>query len=106
MKNFILGIFILLIFGLSDIQAIVCRTQEGVAWCEGNLCYYRTGSTFIANYCRVEPEDGKAKFIGSNCRKCPKTSCSLVTRQFTGTLSFYHSHNGYRLTKKGWCFYG
>jgi hypothetical protein len=106
MKNFILAFFILLIFGLSQVNSRVCRTQEGVAWCEGNLCYYRSGSTFTADYCNVEDYDGVASFNGSNCRKCPLTGCSIVTDHFTGKLNFYHSSGGYLLTDMGWCFYG
>jgi hypothetical protein len=106
MKRFIYSILLLLILGLSHVQSRVCRTQEGVAWCEGNFCYYRSGSTFTANYCSVENPDGVATFNGSNCRKCPLTSCSIVTSLFTGKLNFYHSSGGYLLTDMGWCYYG
>ena len=106
MKNFILAFFILLIFGLSQVNSRVCRTQEGVAWCEGDFCYYRSGSTFTADYCKVEEADGVASFSGSNCRKCPITDCSIVTDHFTGKLNFYHSSGGYLLTDMGWCYYG
>ena len=100
------AILILLIFILSNVDARVCRTQEGVAWCEGNFCYYRSGGTFIANYCSHEPADGVLYFDGSNCRRCPLTSCPIVTSNYYGQLSYYHSSGGYRLTSKGWCYYG
>ena len=95
MKRFIYSILLLLILGLSHVQSRVCRTQEGVAWCEGNFCYYRSGSTFTANYCSVENPDG-----------VPLTSCYIVTSLFTGKLNFYHSSGGYLLTDMGWCYYG
>ena len=105
-KNFISALLILFISGLPHIYAKVCRTQEGVAWCEGDLCYYRTGNTFTAQYCRAASSDGTLSFNGSNCRRCPIKSCSIVTPSYTGKLNVYHNANGYFLTTNGWCYYG
>ena len=126
-KGFLQVLFILLIIHLSyglwlfffsfwwsqkiqkaqiDLHSKVCLTQEGVAWCEDSLCYYKAGGNFIGNYCRAATSDGILKFNGSNCRRCPSTSCEIVTPSYTGSLNIYHNYNGYFLTVNGWCYYG
>ena len=105
-KKFLYGLLVLFFYTFTSISAKVCRTQEGVAWCNGVTCFYRTGSKFTADYCKSASSDGVLKFNGSNCRNCPNTSCDLVTQSYTGSLNVYHNHNGYFLTVNGWCYYG
>ena len=103
-------IFSLLVILLSAVftNAKVCSTQEGVAWCNalGSKCYYKAGGTFNRSYCSSSSSIGNYNFNGANCRKCPSTYCDIVTPNFYGTVPAYHSYNGYRLTKKGWCYWG
>ena len=105
-KRFLSSLITLICFAFITVHSEVCRTQEGVAWCNGVTCFYRTGSKFTAEYCRSASADGTIKFNGSNCRCCPLQSCDLVTSAYTGSLKFYHNANGYYLTTKGWCYFG
>ena len=100
------ALFVLFFVAFSSVNSKVCKTQEGVAWCEGVTCHYRSGQKFQADYCKSASSDGSLKFNGSNCRNCPIQSCDLVTPDFTGKLAVYHNANGYFLTEKGWCYYG
>ena len=105
-KRILLTLFVLFFFAFSNINAKVCRTQEGVAWCEGETCHKRDGSKFSADYCKSASKDGSLNFNGSNCRNCPIITCDIVTSSYTGSLDVYHNHDGYFLTKEGWCYYG
>ncbi|ORX41987.1 hypothetical protein BCR36DRAFT_374854 [Piromyces finnis] len=105
-KNTFVTLVVLLCAAFASVNATVCRTQKGVAWCEGTRCWKRDTSTFTRTYCSSASVDGTYQFNGSNCRRCPSTSCAIVTKLFHGSLPAYHSANGYVLTSKGWCYYG
>jgi len=106
------GVVSLLVILLSAVlsNAVVCRTQEGVAWCEASSakCYYKAGGQFNRSYCNTGSlrADGQQRFNGANCRKCPSTYCDIVTRTYHGTLLYFNSYNNYRLTRLGWCYAG
>lgn len=100
------ALFILLVITISDVNTKVCRTQQGVAWCEdnSNTCYYRTGGTFQKTYCRKANPTATFNFNRANCRKCPNKSCTLLREDFTENMNVYHEYNSYLLTRYGWCY--
>ena len=107
-KNFILAFICLIALAFSTAEARICKTGMGIAWCENSKCYWKDGSgTFNISSCsNWFTKSGRAHFQGSNCRKCARKSCAITQARYTGTLNYYHSSNGYRLTANGWCYYG
>jgi len=107
-KNFILTFICLIAFAISSTEARICKTAMGIAWCEGDKCFWKDGSgTFKPDRCSTWFfKDGVAHFQGSNCRKCARRNCTITRSRYTGNLNYYHSANGYRLTAVGWCYFG
>ena len=107
-KNFIITFICLIVAAFTSVDARICKTNKGIAWCEDGDCYWKSGSgTFSLNNCgSFFFKEGVATFHGSNCRKCANKKCGIVQSKYTGRLNYYHHHNGYLLTANGWCYNG
>jgi len=106
MNSFILHLFCFISIALSVVHANVCSTKDGIAWCEDTLCWNKDGTTFNRTFCLDAEVENYHRFNGSNCRSCPNVNCATTSKYVRGKLAGYQSHNGYILTKKGWCYYG
>ncbi|ORX53039.1 hypothetical protein BCR36DRAFT_582428 [Piromyces finnis] len=89
-----------------SVYATVCNTKDGIAWCEDTICWNKDGTTFSRTFCLDSNTDNYYRFNGSNCRSCPNVDCSSTSSYVRGKLAGFQNHNGYVLTKKGWCYYG
>ncbi|OUM59470.1 hypothetical protein PIROE2DRAFT_14996 [Piromyces sp. E2] len=106
MKNNVLYLFCFVSIALSIVHADVCYTKDGIAWCEGTLCWNKDGTTFNRTFCLDSNTENYYRFNGSNCRSCPNVDCASTTTYVRGKLAGFQKYNGYVLTKKGWCYYG
>lgn len=104
LKNLLSTLVILLCITLSTVNAKVCRTPIGVAWCESlNECY-KGGRKFRSPYCKKPTEISEYTFEhGCYCHICPSPSCKLIEHWRRIVLPYYTKYGQYYLTPNGWC---